>query len=89
MYWFDYLEAVRRVSRRKKRKGEDIGFTAEDLVEEAEIGPTKDSSAKQIASGFLSKLTRWGYIKRHGKQGALRVYKITRWGLKYKPRKKK
>jgi hypothetical protein len=80
--WIVVLEAVRRASHGGERE-----FSSFDLVPEAGFRPTRRSSAVQIASGWLSKLTRWGYVRRkgaepHGKRW-VRLYALTKWGKSY------
>jgi len=87
MIWYDILKAVRRVS--AKTGG---AITGAALIGEARIRPTERSRADQIASGWLSKLSRWGYVRRtgtHRKEGRGRpavVYVLTRWGERFRPK---
>jgi len=54
--WFSVLEAVRELS----KQADDGRFTAPDLA--GAFRGTEKSSAAQIASAWLSKFTRWGYV---------------------------
>ena len=80
--WVFVLEAARRASHNGERE-----FSSFDLVPEARLKATKRSEAVQIASGWLSKLARWGYVRRagtapHGKRW-VRLYALTRWGKRF------
>jgi hypothetical protein len=55
--WFRVLEAARRLSPRASHR-----FTAAQLAAEAGILDTKKSRGSQIASAWLSKFVRWGYV---------------------------
>lgn len=55
--WFKALEAARKLSPRPDRH-----FTAAQLADEAQIADTEKSRGSQIASAWLSKFVRWGYV---------------------------
>lgn len=80
MHWWDVLEAVRRVSLAGERP-----FTSMDVAREAGIKATERSSPERIASAWLGKFQRWGYIVQKGTaEGAkrwIRTYTITKYGL--------
>lgn len=79
MHWWDVLLAVRRASHDGERK-----FTASDVAMEAKFEPTEGSDARRIASGWLSKFTRWGYVKRSGSVKGesrwVRTFELTEYG---------
>jgi hypothetical protein len=51
------LEAARKLSPRSDRT-----FTAAQLANEGQIADTEKSRGSQIASAWLSKFVRWGYV---------------------------
>lgn len=78
--WFRVLEAARTLCRR-----EGDQFTAAQLAAEAQILDTQKSRGSQIASAWLSKLVRWGYVDLVGKidAGGIRqtnAYVVTKLG---------
>jgi len=80
MPWYDVLLAVRRVA---SREGP---ITAAGVGVELEMPP-------RIASMWLAKLWRWGYLRRRekvleGRRWTYR-YELTRWGERFRPRKRK
>lgn len=85
--WFDILLAVRKASLDGQRP-----ITAQDVSREAKIRDTEKSSADQIASAWLGKFLRWGYVvvdgSAKGDRRWIRTYKVTRWGLEFKPSKR-
>lgn len=82
--WYDVLLAVRRASLQGQRP-----FTAQDVAREAGIEGTERSSPERIASAWLGKFQRWGYILVEGSaKGArrwIRTYTVTDWGMRFKP----
>jgi len=79
MDWYDVLKAARRIATRKGV------FNSTDLAEEARIEPTAKSGAHQIASAWLGKFVRWGYVVRAGHEPgerSWRGYSLTPWGAK-------
>lgn len=80
MQWFDVLMAVRRTSHDGGRD-----FTAFDLAVESLFDRYPDRR-KAIASAWLGKFARWGYVVRvgsvRGEKRWARKYKITGYGLK-------
>jgi len=78
-FWYEVLKGVRRVA-----KGGEI--TSSSLANDVDLTP-KDASA------WLSKLTKWGYLRLAGKApGPVRAvnrYELTRWGLRFRPKKNK
>lgn len=56
--WFSVLEVVKILSRDK------ASFSAPQLAEAAKIQGTEKSTPEKIASGWLSKFLKWGYVKR-------------------------
>lgn len=95
MAWYDVLLAARAIgSEAEKKDGKTyraaVPFTAAQLAEEAGFKATERSGARDIAAGWISKLVRWGYVKRVGKDesaGGRPVvrYELTTWGLKFRP----
>jgi len=83
MTWMDVLEAVRKLS----EAGE---FTAPDLAKEARIKKGEKSTADQIASAWLGKFCRWGYVIRKGtipgQKKWIRMYEITKFGREFTPK---
>jgi len=81
--WLLVLEACRRVAARAK----DGQFTAAEVALEAKIKATGKSTAQRIASAWLGKFYRWGYVMRVGsKSGSTRwigLYELTSWGEEY------
>jgi len=80
MPWYDVLKVVRRMV----DAGGEISSRTVGL--EAEM-PTR------IASMWLSKMVRWGYLRRisrepDGKRWSYR-YELTRWGQRFKPAPRK
>lgn len=68
--WFEMLKAAGNLESKKKTP-----FTAAMLSEQAELQPTKKmvagkeetvSTENQIASAWLLKLEKWGYVERTG-----------------------
>lgn len=65
-----------------------IPFDREAMVEVAKIKAGENSTPEQMASGYLSSLQRWGYIRRHekaetGKPGRPSyTYVVTDYGFK-------
>lgn len=94
--WFEILETLRVMSQNGKSR-----FTSSDLVEAVGFkntpkrtftsGPRKGetsqgSTAVQIASGWLSKFLKWGYVevvdtKPSGGPKPSNIYAVTRKGL--------
>lgn len=82
--WFGILQACRQMGG---------NFTARDLAGAAKIGSTEDkdgatvSDGKQIASAWLSKLAKWGYVERvgtakgDGRGRPVVIYKVTKVGM--------
>ena len=84
--WREVLLAARKIS----QTTEDGVFAATDLAEALEIKSTERSTSTAIASAWLSKLSKWGYLlrcgKRKGSSGRGRkqtLYHLTRWGLRF------
>jgi len=76
MKWHDILQVVRGLA---SRKGQ---FTSRDLASAAKM-------RLAVASGWLGKFARWGYVKRvgavameEGSQRWLRLFELTRYGAK-------
>jgi predicted ArsR family transcriptional regulator len=63
----DQSEWYRILDRLRKARGADP-FTIEEMVEIAEISGTENSTARAMASGYISSLRKWGYVRRHEKQ---------------------
>lgn len=63
--WFQALEAARKLSPRDTHH-----FTAAQLAAEAGIEDTEKSRGSQIASAWLSKFMKWGYVNFVGKVDA-------------------
>lgn len=98
--WYTILEAVRVCAMKdpeEPKKGLKP-FTARELAVQAHIkvGPPKADAKKEltpelVASAWLGKMVNWGYVARAGssagKDGGrwVRLYEITKWGLKYRP----
>lgn len=75
------LLAARRIASRKPV------FNSTDLSLEAKIESTERSEAHQIASAWLGKFVRWGYVVRAGHdpgERSWRGYSLTRWGATIK-----
>ena len=106
MDWYGILKAARGVgSREERRSGKRfivaIPFTAAQFAADAEFKATKKSSSADIAAGWISKLVRWGYVKRvdppsdheiqrNPKGGRpVQFYELTTWGLTKKAPKRK
>lgn len=84
--WFQVLEAVRRLA---GPKGVKL-FTSDGVAQEAGIRDGKKREARHIASAWLGKFLRWGYIAHSGRAVAgpsRRAYRITDWGLRYEPQR--
>lgn len=79
MQWWGVLLAVRRASHDGERK-----FTAIDLASEARFEDTEASSKEKLAAGWLSKMARWGYVKRSGSAKGesrwIRTFELTEYG---------
>ena len=104
MTWFDVLKAARKVgSREETEAGKHflaaIPFTAAQLAAQARFKATERSRSTDIAAGWISKLVRWGYLRRvpppndtpQGEKGGRPEgwYELTRWGLiKHAPQRK-
>jgi predicted ArsR family transcriptional regulator len=78
--WFDVLKAARKVG----SEGKEI--TAEALANHLTITPA-------VASAWLGKFARWGYVLRVGRDTSRRgrpqtVYVVTRWGMEFKAKAK-
>jgi len=98
MNWFDVLKAARNVgSEVKKGSARVIPFTAAQLADEAGFKATEHSRSTDIAAGWISKLVRWGYVRRVQSQTAQQseggrpqmLYELTKWGLSKKSPKRK
>ena len=80
MTWYTILLGARRASHNGTR---DI--TARDLAIEGKIPPSGSSGSEKIASAWLGKFARWGYVTRSGHiQGEKRwsrTYSLTKYGL--------
>jgi hypothetical protein len=99
MDWFDVLKAARNVG--SKGKGDSLKvfpFTAAQLADEAGFKATARSKATDIAAGWISKLVRWGYVRRvESPEGPARgvsgrpqgFYALTKWGVNKKAPKRK
>lgn len=80
MDWFDVLKAARKVG----SEGKEV--TAEALAAAARIEAS-------VASAWLGKFVRWGYVLRTGRDTSRRgrpqtVYALTRWGLGFRAKAK-
>jgi len=76
MNWFDILKAVRKVG----SGGKEV--TAEALAKQLTLDPA-------VASAWLGKFARWGYVLRVGRDTSRRgrpqtIYSITRWGMEFR-----
>lgn len=60
--WFEVLEVCRRIGKDQRP------ITSVDLLHAARFKGTEDTKASQIASGWLGKFARWGYLERAGTQ---------------------
>jgi len=73
MAWTDILISVRELSLR--------GAITSETLSEATGLPLK------VASAWLAKLTKWGYLSRSGSVPGprrwMRIYDLTEWGRKY------
>jgi hypothetical protein len=86
--WFQILESARKLSLNGGRP-----FTAAALAEAAEIQGTERSQPHHLASGWLSKFVRWGYVLQDGtvprEENAggrwIRQYRMTKFGLTCEP----
>jgi hypothetical protein len=97
--WFDVLKVARKVgSEAKKDTVEVFPFTAAQLAKAAGFKATERSKATDIAAGWISKLVRWGYVRRvEPSRDASpttggrpqRFYELTNWGLIKKAPKRK
>jgi len=76
--WYDVLQAARKVA-------SDGILTSVDLASKTGMGTT-------LSSAWLSKFVRWGYCTLEGSKAGnkrwLRIFRITKWGMDYKPGKK-
>lgn len=83
MDWWAVLQAVRRASLDGTRP-----FTALDVSREAKLEDTDASKGSQIASAWLGKFHRWGYVlpegSAKGEKRWIRTFKITKYGLERK-----
>lgn len=93
--WYGVLKAIRDVVSAKGGDPLEAAFTAEELAEEAGMAQSKSgASPSWIASAWLGKFVRWGYVVRGGKAPnvagrAVQTYRITAWGMKkYAPKGK-
>lgn len=88
MDWYGVLKAVRKLTGNDPERD----FTAEELALGAGLKGTERSSPRHIASAWLGKMVRWGYVVRSGAATtgtSRRSYRITRWGIrKAKPKRK-
>jgi hypothetical protein len=63
-------------------------FDREGMVKMAGIAPTENSTAQQMASGYISSFLRWGYIRKVGKKATTGVgrpsydYIVTDFGFR-------
>ncbi len=86
--WFRILESVRKISLDGQRS-----FTAAELAQEAALERVGSATEQQLASGWLSKFVRWGYVVHDGTakpEGAnrwIRKYQITKFGKMCEPTK--
>jgi len=78
MHWYDVLKSVRRIS----SAGE---ITSSVVADDTDLTPA-------LASAWLGKFTRWGYLVRvgvrsgHGRPRT--VYQLTSWGKRFSPARK-
>lgn len=74
MTWFKLLKAVRTLK---------APITSVKLAEKVDLEVS-------VASAWLAKFTRWGYLLRgpatRGSVRWLRTYTLTRWGLRVDPK---
>lgn len=75
--WYPVLQAARACA--KASRLEDDGFSAATLADMARI-------EDHIASAWMAKFCRWGYALRAGRIGRWRRYRLTSWGLRFRPR---
>lgn len=91
MTWYDVLKAARRAAAAGNRK--EAVFTAAGVAAQAKIKPTDRSSADAIASAWLCKFLRWGYVLRAGTQGGKgrprTLFVLTDWGRRCRPGSKR
>lgn len=86
--WFRILESVRKISLDGARS-----FTAAELAAEVGFERAGTATEQQLASGWLSKFVRWGYVVHDGTEkpeGAprwIRKYQITKFGKMVEPTK--
>ena len=77
--WFEMLKAARELAEK------DPEFVALDFVKAAKIERTEGSAASQLATAWLSKLVKWGYLEVVRKQGGavgrpVNVFAVTKKG---------
>jgi len=76
--WYDVLQAARKAA-------------TDRLLTSVDLGP-KVGLEPKVASAWLSKFVHWGYCTLEGSRAGnsrwLRVYRITDWGMSYRPGKK-
>jgi len=73
-----------------------VAFTAADLAHAAKFEATERSKPEDIAAGWISKLVRWGYLRRAASPERdnerragrpVQWYELTAWGkMKEKPK---
>jgi predicted ArsR family transcriptional regulator len=91
MTWYEVLYSARRIgSQEGVEKGKKVllavPFTSASLAEKTGLTPA-------IASAWIGKFQRWGYVVLAGKGQSTggrpaRLYELTKWGLRYKRKKK-
>lgn len=60
--WYSILDSARKFSPDERKP-----FTAPDLARVAGLQDTESSTASQIATAWLSKFVKWGYVRIIGK----------------------
>lgn len=84
--WFLVLDHTREIARgREKKDPKKAVFAAEELAK-------KTGLPDNVASAWLGKFCRWGYVVRVGKapsKGRFRtLYSLTTWGIEFVRKKK-
>jgi len=90
--WYRVLEVIRGLCPNWESP---VPFSAEDVMKAAGISKSEKCTAKQNASGIISTLYKWGYVKRHGSLPSTgpgkpsATYVITEYGAKVEQRESK
>lgn len=81
--WWKVLLAIRQAS-----LGGTRPFTVQDVANAVQMQGTERSTKEDMASAWVGKFVRWGYVRHEGKADGpvrkIRTFQITKYGLERK-----